>query len=108
MADGSHKALGATHVPRIRVGEDLGDAGDGFAGSSGGHDRGDLWRLAGANYLVNPKHVVPNEVSSLLNCAFVRKGERFLLEMMMRLTPLVRVLRVYQNEQTLTDAAAKP
>ena len=93
MADGSHKAFGAAHVPRTRVGKDLGDARDGFAAPGGCHDRSDLWRLAGTKDFVNPKHVVPNEVSGLLNGALVRKGERFLLEKrpeggkIMRLTP---------------------
>lgn len=89
MADGSHKAFGTAHVPRTGVGEDFGDPCDGFAAPGGGHDGSDLCRLAGANDLVDPEHVVPYEISGFLDCAIEREGERFLWveEEIMRLTP---------------------
>lgn len=79
IADSSHETFGTTHVPRIGVGKDFGDSRDGFAAPGGSDDRSDLRRLSRANDFVDPKHVVLNEVSGLLSCAFVGERERFLL-----------------------------
>lgn len=78
MADGSHQTFGTAHVPRVGVSEDFGDSCDRFAAPGGGHDRSDLRRPSGTNDLVDPEHVVLYEVSSLLECAFVRERERLL------------------------------
>ena len=78
MANSSHKAFGTAHVPRTRVCEDFGDAYDGFATPGCSHDRSNLYGLSGANYFVNPEHIVPHEIGGLLNSTFVRERKRFL------------------------------
>ena len=71
MADGSHKTFGTAHVPCVRVGEDFCDSCDGFTASSGCHNGRDLCGLSGTSDLVDPEHVVSNEVSGFLNRSFV-------------------------------------
>ena len=105
MADGPHKAFGTAHVPRIGVGEDLSDSCDGFAASGDGNDGGNLRGLPGTNDLVDPEHVISDEVGGFLNRSLVRQRKRFLWGGKI---DAMRTLRVEEEKVSLTDTAAKP
>ena len=105
MTHGSHKAFGTAHIPSIRVGEDLGDSRDGFTASGNRHDGSDLWRLSRTNDLVDPEHIILDEVSGFLNRSLTRERKRFLC---VGEIDAVSTLRVVKEKVSLTDTAAKP
>ena len=101
VADGSHKAFSTAHVPCAGVGEDFSDSCNGFTASGDGYDGGNLCGLSGANDLVDPEHVICDEVSGFLDCDVEKVHVGGKIDAM-------NTLCVEGEKVSLTNTAAKP